>query len=83
MPFHALQVLESGDDGETPSTDPLDGPEFDGPDFDAMAFVNQHFPDERSLSKLEGTISRLDENIRGLDRSVHGAFPSLFCDEVC
>lgn len=38
--------------------------ELDGPSFDALAFINKRFPDEKSLSGLEGAISEYDLEIK-------------------
>lgn len=43
---------------------------FDGPEFSAVDYVNAHFPDEKSLSKLDDTIADLDAEIAALDASI-------------
>ena len=43
---------------------------FDGPSFSAHDYINQQFPDESSLSKLDVAIADLEDEIKGLDTSI-------------
>lgn len=43
---------------------------FDGASFSAHDYINQQFPDEASLSKLDGAIADLDDEIKALDGSI-------------
>ena len=54
--------------------------EFDAPDFDVVGYVNQHFPDEKSLGGLDSQIASMELEIRELDNSILGACrPGGFC----
>lgn len=49
----------------SPSTDPIDAP-----DFDPIAHINRLFPNEESLSQVDSYVGGLHERMRGLDEEV-------------
>ena len=46
---------------------------LDRKDFDPVAYVNQHFPTEASLKRLEPFLARVDSNITQLDEEISRA----------
>lgn len=43
---------------------------FDQEDFDPIKYINQKFPDESSLTGLDGEIDRIKQEIERLDREI-------------
>jgi len=46
---------------------------LDRGDFDAVAYINQHFPTESSLKRLDPFVSRVNTNITALDEEISRA----------
>ena len=44
--------------------------DFEKDDFDVVKYINQRFPDERSLEGLDGEIGRIKEEINKLDAEI-------------
>jgi hypothetical protein len=55
--------------GAAAAEDPLNA----SSDFDAVAYINQYFPSERSLEKLDDFTARISEEITGLDIDISAA----------